>query len=129
MRPRAGSTTAFYNGGITGQNCAADATLNAIGWYCGNANGTTHPSGEKTANAWGLYDMSGNVAEWVWGSLGDYPGTVSDPTAAGEGGEGRVLRGGAFSHNVQFARSASRDAAEPAELNSNVGFRLVRSLP
>ena len=55
---RAGSTTAFANGGITETGCGYDPNLDAIGWYCYNSADETHPVAGKTVNAWGLYDMS-----------------------------------------------------------------------
>ncbi len=59
---RAGSTTAFCDGAITDTVCSpVDPNLDKVGWYCGNASGTTHPVKGKQANAWGLYDMHGNV--------------------------------------------------------------------
>ncbi len=63
---RTGSTTAFYNEGITSYSdmneCNYDGNLTVIGWYCDNSENKTHPATRKTpTNAWGLYDMSGNV--------------------------------------------------------------------
>jgi len=124
---RAGSTTAFYNGGITYTDCTPeDANLNAIGWYCGNTN-NTHPAGGKAANAWGLYDLSGNVHEWAWDWYGTYPGTSTDPTGA-TSGPNRVLRGGHWSHYAQICRSAFRGNFSPGSRYASFGFRLVRTI-
>jgi len=57
---RAGSTTAFANGDITATDCSNDQNLDAMGWYCGNADSKPHPVAQKLPNAWGLYDMHGN---------------------------------------------------------------------
>ncbi|MFC1816055.1 formylglycine-generating enzyme family protein [Thermodesulfobacteriota bacterium] len=60
---RAWSDTAFANGGISELKCGYDNNLDAMGWYCGNANRKTHAVAQKQPNAWGLYDMHGNVWE------------------------------------------------------------------
>lgn len=66
---RAGTTTAFYSGDITPQpdtgTCYPEPNLDGIAWWCHNAGGTTHPVGLKKPNAWGLYDILGNSAEYV----------------------------------------------------------------
>jgi formylglycine-generating enzyme required for sulfatase activity len=67
------------------------AELDAVAWYAGNSGDESHPVGQKKPNAWGLYDMLGNVREWVEDQYGrDYYGTspTADPTgpAAGQGG-------------------------------------------
>jgi formylglycine-generating enzyme required for sulfatase activity len=70
--------------------------LTDYAWYSGNNEGTTHPVGQKLPNAWGLYDMHGNVWEYCYDSVGDYPGgRVLDPTGADWSmGRNPVIRGG-----------------------------------
>lgn len=125
---RAGTATAFHNGGISATGCAADANLDAIGWYCGNAGGATHPVAQKTPNAWGLYDMSGNLYDWCWDWYGPYPGTTADPTGA-EAGTVRVLRGGSWESEAEYSRAAFRHAFDPNVAGPHFGIRLARSEP
>ena len=71
---RAGASTSFFNGEITKKLfCRLDPCLDAIGWYCGNSGKKTHPVAEKQPNAWGLFDMHGNVCEWCQDQYGEYP--------------------------------------------------------
>ena len=125
---RAGSTTAFYNGAITELSCGLDPNLNAIGWYCYNAESKTHPVGQKTPNAWGLYDMSGNAWEWCqdWygGSYYSVSRSVDPPGPIG--GSYRVFRGGSWSGHAQDCRAASR-GDPPGYVSYGIGFRLVLS--
>lgn len=87
---------------------------------------TTAPVASYRPNAWGLYDMHGNVYEWVQDWSGDYPnGSSTNPRGPGIGAY-RVYRGGSWYGDVSDVRSANRYYASPGESRSNLGFRLVR---
>ena len=117
---RAGTKTAFSFD-------ESSWSLGDYAWNSGNSNGQTHPVGEKKPNAWGLYDVHGNVWEWCSDWYGDYPkNAVTDPVGANEGSD-RVLRGGCFNYVAAFCRSAIRDSS--SFRFRYFGFRVALSSP
>ena len=117
---RAGTTTEYCFGDDENQ-------LGDYAWYDENSGDRTHPVGQKKPNAWGLYDMHGNVWEWCQDWYGDLPaGAVTDPTGPSTGSN-RVSRGGSWSLLSGFCRSASRDGDTPDLRSYDLGFRVLRS--
>jgi formylglycine-generating enzyme required for sulfatase activity len=104
-----------------------DGNLGDMGWYDKNSGNTTHPVGQKQANAWGLYDMHGNVWELCLDWYGNYPGgSVRDPTGPASGPL-RVIRGGSLGNSAKGSRSARRKGTEPGGRDDETGFRLALS--
>ncbi|HEX4997616.1 MAG TPA: SUMF1/EgtB/PvdO family nonheme iron enzyme [Terriglobia bacterium] len=103
-------------------------TIAEFAWFAENSSAETHPVGEKRPNAWGLYDMEGNVAEWVQDTYaGSYaPSTVTDPAGPGGAAGSKVIRGGSWNDDPKNLRVSRRDALNPSRRYSSIGFRLVR---
>ena len=135
-----------------------DPALDRLGWFDGNSGGETHPVKEKLPNAWGLYDLHGNVWEWcrdVWddkayaaranGATDPETVAVDGATrvvrgpvehwntsvwlrAAVDGDASRVIRGGSWLFLARECRAAFRDHAAPGSRARNLGFRLAAGL-
>jgi formylglycine-generating enzyme required for sulfatase activity len=127
---RAGTTTDFYWGGSYPPLTASDTAAidaNAVWWH--NSPDSTQPVAGKLANAWGLYDMAGNVWQWCNDWYGGYgSSSQSDPTGPSSGTY-RVMRGGSWANYDYNLRSADRYVsgyAVPGGWNGDNGFRCVR---
>ena len=116
---RAGTVTALNSGknlSGKGNRNQSDANLDEVGWYEVNSRGNHQPIGLKKPNAWGLYDMHGNVREWTrsW-----------DLTWYLNSGGRKITRGGSFLDMAKFCRSASRTSTNQCGLGDNLGFRVA----
>ena len=114
---RAGTATTYYWG---------DAKDGAYAWYRDNSDSTTHPVGTRLPNAWGLYDMSGNV----WERCRDWYRTLAygaDPVGSASG-SARVGRGGSWFYDSVYCTSSYRNGSDPSNRSVYNGFRLVRVL-
>jgi serine/threonine protein kinase/formylglycine-generating enzyme required for sulfatase activity len=119
----------LWHGALTRQECSPpDPALTAASWYCGNAEGKTHPIAQRAPNPFGLYDTAGNVTEWVWDwNFGDYDdAATADPLGPDEGA-GRTYRGGSWSSPPRDCRVASRGYADPSSRHDTLGFRAART--
>ena len=122
---RANTSTRYYSGD-------QETDLDRAGWYEENSDGRLHPVGEKEPNGFGLYDMHGNVFEWVeddWhtnynGAPTDGRAWIDDPR-----GSGWVIRGGSWRFDARLCRSAYCYYYSPDYRDYDLGFRLSRSLP
>jgi formylglycine-generating enzyme required for sulfatase activity len=101
--------------------------LGFIGWFRDNGGDTTHPIGQKQANAFGLHDMIGNVYEWTNDWYAAYGGAATDPVGPSSG-PGRVCRGSFWGGSAGQARAAGeRSYTDPGQKSEIIGFRLART--
>jgi len=121
---RAGSETRYFFGDDPGYTEIGD-----YAWYRDNSGGITHIVGQKEPNAWGLYDMHGNVIEWCKDWYGDYDSLAQTDPQGPDTGSARVIRGSGIAHFAQQCRSAYRSLNAPTDSNKAMGFRLVMIAP
>jgi formylglycine-generating enzyme required for sulfatase activity len=120
---RAGATTTWHSGDD-------EQALKEHGWFSFNAENTTHSVGQKSPNAWGVYDMHGNVFERCQDWFDDiYYATspMEDPPGA-SGGSLRVNRGGSWAGDASFGRASYRNRSDPGARDERHGFRLARTV-
>ncbi len=117
---RAGTQTHYYSGNL-------ESDLDAVAWYSANSGGQTHPVGEKKANAFGLYDMHGNVCQWCqdWYSSDDDRGSLTRDPQGPATGTVRALHGSSWNDHPRECRSALRNYFIPETRYILYGFRIV----
>jgi formylglycine-generating enzyme required for sulfatase activity len=103
--------------------------IDSVAWYDKNSGSKTHPVGTKQPNGLGLYDMSGNVWEWVndWYDKDYYKNSPKDNPKGPGSGTNRVLRGGSWYDDARHSRAANRSGLDLGGRGSDLGFRLVRT--
>lgn len=125
---RAGTATAFYSGTMIQKgDYSNNHFLDYVGWYYRNSNESTHKTALKQPNAWGFYDMHGNVWEWCNDWQRPYPfNPVTDPVGASSA-HTKIRRGGSWCHYPEYCRSAYRSFYDPEDRSPELGFRLAFS--
>jgi formylglycine-generating enzyme required for sulfatase activity len=110
-----------------GYKYSGSNNIDDVAWYVGNRGGKTHRVGTKQPNELGIYDMSGNVWEWVSDWHGGYiDGAMTNPTGS-TSGSFRVARGGSWDGDARCCRVSHRNGGNPSNRDYDLGFRLALS--
>jgi formylglycine-generating enzyme required for sulfatase activity len=112
---------------VGGQEPDATPILGDVAWWLGNSGRETHPVGRKKPNAWGLYDMRGNVWEWVQDRYGPYAAERQVDPQGPPSGDYRVLRGGGWLSVQGDTASSYHSGVQPHERSDGLGFRCART--
>lgn len=100
-------------------------TPSALGWFYSNSNSSIHEAGQKEPNSLGVYDMTGNVSEWVSDWFANYDSADTDNPLGPSTGTLKINRGGACNTSSKNCRNTYRNMNSPSEKNGYIGFRLV----
>ncbi len=117
---RAGSTTRYCFGD-------EESGLAEYAWYDANSDKKSYPVGQKKPNAWGLYDMQGNVWEWCSDWYAGYANSAADDPAGPASGADGVRRGGSWGYDARRCRSACRGKISPRDSRRDLGLRVSRA--
>jgi formylglycine-generating enzyme required for sulfatase activity len=119
---RAGTNTAYSFG-------SEETELSQYAWFDENSEDETHSVGMKEANPWGLYDVHGNLAEWVMDEYhSNYQNAPSDSRVWEGGVDRRVIRGGSWDNAAENCRSGQRESMGAGSRNNYIGFRIVKEV-
>lgn len=107
---------------------SGSAVADEAGWNSANSGARSHKGEGKAANKLGLYDLSGNLFEWVWNWYAPYSYRYTNPDKGPETGTDKVIRGGSWYHPASEMRATNRNFAKPYTKNGFIGFRVARSI-
>jgi formylglycine-generating enzyme required for sulfatase activity len=109
-----------------GSQASRYGDIGQIAWYAANSENQTHEVAQKQPNAWGLYDVLGNVLEWtaVW-YTDKYSGSSETDPHGPASGQAQALRGGAWDANLRIARVSRRGRTVPEDTSFKIGLRCV----